>query len=132
MEGKDSFTHFLPCIFECFSQAALWSQTLVEHKSNKTSFFPFASRHHPVVMLLESAVNAKPAPILTPPSNTQHSAVSVSCPLQYMMEPQNQIAEYTCCGPAHSGGVGVGGAGNKYPSPRSAISMNIEQPQRAV
>lgn len=113
-DGRKGIFHSHPAfhIFT-FSLAALWSQTLAGHTSLTKRLFFFTSRHHPVVLLLESAVNTKPASRHsphTPYTNTYSPASYLEAALSQPLWVHSiwlnyKITEYTCGASARSGGI---------------------------
>lgn len=131
MEGKAYLIHFLLSIF---SQAALWSQALAGHKSNKASILlhlPLSSCYPAARISCQYKTGFNP---FTTHLTTAHTAHRHICELPCANHCEPTVYDWITK-PLNIHVVRLhiaGDTGNNYPGPRSAISMNIEQPQRAV
>lgn len=131
-ERKGIF-HSLPAfrVF-IFSQAALGSQALAGHKSNKASILlSLPSSCCPaarISCLYKTCFNP-----FTTDLTTTHTAQHHICKLRCANYWESTSDRITKSLNIHVVRLHIAGdTGNNYPGPRSAISMNIEQPQRAV
>lgn len=134
MGGNSYFIHFLPSDVFRFSQAAFLdtSSCGTPNKSVYSSVVccPAVSRKKKKKKKKKSAVNTKPASIHPPRNLRRHAGRSgTSCRPTAVSQQYERITKSLnihVVRPHVAGDIC-----NNYPKPRSATSMNIEQPPRA-